>query len=99
MNDLVDQGLRAVLLFASAGCFRKVAETEGTMQNFFCGQVKASVPFLALTHGITLMCGGCDRRLCNANNLLCEVYVSGYNMESQSALWSLLYSLCSILPK
>lgn len=29
MNDLVDQSLRAVLLFSSAGCFRRVAETKG----------------------------------------------------------------------
>lgn len=29
MNDLVDQSVRAGLLFASAGCFRRIPETEG----------------------------------------------------------------------
>lgn len=30
MNDLVDQTIRAVLLFASAGCFRRVSDSSGT---------------------------------------------------------------------
>ena len=29
MNDLVDQSVRAALLFASAGCFQRVAESSG----------------------------------------------------------------------
>lgn len=29
MNDLVDQSVRSALLFASAGCFRRIPETEG----------------------------------------------------------------------
>ena len=46
MNDLVDQVVRAILLFASAGCFRRVADSSGEQPlpaSWTCGSLPGPV--------------------------------------------------------